>query len=546
MPNSIKYSTTAQTLALKSGNYWIGTGDVGKGPTSTTDYWNGINPPGGGYTVYLNKSSQGPSIHICNSDSDLINLTNIISGENYTTAAQCLTYYVDQVDKMAMNKTYPSIVTNGLAFLVDGGFTPSYPATGTSWYDLSGNNRNSTFVNGASWNSGGWVEFDGVDDRSTTSFGFLGNNESHEALIYSKGNVSTYNMFMGIILPYYGFWQGNQYIVQDLIGGAQVGYIAGSLSLNRWYHFLTTRSYNGTNTTLTTYINGTLSAQQTFSGAPGVIGGTWAIGNWDAPSAGSSYPFYGNVSDVKIYNRTLSSTEVSQNYYGASIVTDGLVFAIDAGNLVSYPTTGTGIYSLAGSFTASLVNGVGYSPNFGGIFDFDGSDDFIELPFDSYWNSNVFGTATNFTLECWYKPDLFKNWDTVIEKSESSGWYSRSEGPAIWTDVGSLQGVFASGVDGNPSGSVLVLSYATTTLKWYHICFTGDGTTLRLYVDGIERTSAAVSSRTVAVYNGNVGPRLGRRAFMDGQLGPTRFYTRGLSGQEVTQNFNAQRPRFGI
>ena len=59
MPNSIKYSTSAQTLALKKGNYWIGTGDVGKGPTSTTDYYNGISPSGG-YTIYLNKASGGP------------------------------------------------------------------------------------------------------------------------------------------------------------------------------------------------------------------------------------------------------------------------------------------------------------------------------------------------------------------------------------------------------------------------------------------------------------------------------------------------------
>ena len=60
MPNPIKYSASAQTLALKKGNFWIGTGDVGKGPTSTTDYYNGITPPAGGYTIYLNKASGGP------------------------------------------------------------------------------------------------------------------------------------------------------------------------------------------------------------------------------------------------------------------------------------------------------------------------------------------------------------------------------------------------------------------------------------------------------------------------------------------------------
>ncbi len=37
MPNPIKYSVSSQTLALKKGNFYIGTGDVGKGPTEVTD-----------------------------------------------------------------------------------------------------------------------------------------------------------------------------------------------------------------------------------------------------------------------------------------------------------------------------------------------------------------------------------------------------------------------------------------------------------------------------------------------------------------------------
>jgi hypothetical protein len=52
MPNAIKYNVSAETLALKKGNFWIGTGDVGKGPTSSTGYYNGITPPSGGYKYY--------------------------------------------------------------------------------------------------------------------------------------------------------------------------------------------------------------------------------------------------------------------------------------------------------------------------------------------------------------------------------------------------------------------------------------------------------------------------------------------------------------
>jgi len=194
-----------------------------------------------------------------------------------------------------------------------------------------------------------------------------------------------------------------------------------------------------------------------------------------------------------------------------------------------------------------LVNGPTYDDDNLGSLVFDGVDDYIQIPYSTYWNTNVFGAATNFTLECWYKPDLFKNWDTLIEKSESPGWYSRPEGASIWTNSTSIQGVFSSGVDSNPAGSFVIITYTTSELRWYHICFTGDGTTLRLYVDGVQRGgNASVSSRTVEVYNGNIGPRLGRRAYMDGKMASVRLYTRGLTESEVLQNYNATKGRYGL
>jgi hypothetical protein len=233
--------------------------------------------------------------------------------------------------------------------------------------------------------------------------------------------------------------------------------------------------------------------------------------------------------------------------YNPIIITDGLVFCVDAANPKSYPGTGTQWFDLTtNKRNGTLINGTGYSATDGGTLVFDGTDDFVEVPYSSYWNDNVFGTATNFTIECWYKPDVFENWDTVIEKSEASGWYSRPEGASIWINSTGIQGVYASGVDSNPAGSYVIISYTTATLKWYHICLTGDGTTLRLYVDGIERGTGLVSSRTVPVYNGSVGPRFGRRQYMAGQLASTRFYTRGLSNLEIQQNFNATRGRYGV
>ena len=99
MPNTIKYNVSAQTLALKKGNFWIGTGDVTKAPTSSTDYWNGISPPLSGYTIYLNKATQGPSIYVPTTNASLIELTNSIGSQSFTTVAQCLNWWSGRFQK---------------------------------------------------------------------------------------------------------------------------------------------------------------------------------------------------------------------------------------------------------------------------------------------------------------------------------------------------------------------------------------------------------------------------------------------------------------
>jgi hypothetical protein len=167
MPNVIKYNISTETRALKKGNFWIGTGDVDKGPTGTTGYWNGITPPAGGYTIYLDKATQDPSIYTAANDSELISLTNRIAGTSYTTAGECLSWFLTQTDKMIFNRDYEPIITDGLIMNLDAGFALSYPTMGTTLYDLSGKGNGGTLINGPTFstNGGGSIHLDGVDDR---------------------------------------------------------------------------------------------------------------------------------------------------------------------------------------------------------------------------------------------------------------------------------------------------------------------------------------------------------------------------------------------
>lgn len=136
MPNTIKYSLTTQTQALKKGNFWLGTNDIGKGPSVTTNYWNGITPPVGGYTVYLNDDAGLPSIYCPSNDSELISLTNRFFGQTFTTTGQVFEWFATQPNKLLLNKDLPAIVTDSLSMYVDTSHVSSYPKGGNKWYDL--------------------------------------------------------------------------------------------------------------------------------------------------------------------------------------------------------------------------------------------------------------------------------------------------------------------------------------------------------------------------------------------------------------------------
>jgi surface protein len=322
MPNAIKYSTSAQSLALKKGNYWIGTGDVGKGPTQSTDYWNGITPPSLGYTIYLNKDSQGPSILCPSSDSSLINLTNSISGQNFSTTETALNWYNTQTDKMVFNIDYEGIVTNGLVLNLDAGFTPSYPKGGTSWYDISSGGNNGALINGPTFSAegGGSIVFDGVDDYAAVpKQSSLVDAAQLTLTSWMKRRISTSKVIL---------YQGDSIasdVAMELWSDSNVYFEVGNLSNS--YGFTTNTStdwqylvmvFDGTQTgnsgRLKAYIDGSL-LNLTYSGTipstSGPSNSVFSIGNTQGIGGNFSD---GNISQVQIYNRALTDQEVLQNY----------------------------------------------------------------------------------------------------------------------------------------------------------------------------------------------------------------------------------------
>jgi hypothetical protein len=330
MSNPIKYSTGSETLALKKGNFYIGTGDVGKGPTSSTGYYNGITPPSGGYTIYLNKENGGPSIYTVTNDTQLISLTNSIAGQSYTTANECLVYFAGQTDKMVLNRNYEGIVTDGLVCNLDAGFTPSYPKNGTTWYDISSNGNNGTLTNGATFNSnsGGGILFDGIDDYVSVDVdSFIRNNTAYtlSSFFYYTGGSNGGAPFNVLTSPNIsntgdGFWQHLNFLngwlwrtEDDVSGEYGDSVVSPSIfSNNNYYHITVVVKTNS----LLFYVNGIListvstnfqwSRLRTDHEAYLYVGA-----GYGAPG---SYAMSGIVNIFNMYTRELSADEILQNF----------------------------------------------------------------------------------------------------------------------------------------------------------------------------------------------------------------------------------------
>jgi hypothetical protein len=329
MPNSIKYSTGAETRALKKGNFYIGTGDVEKGPTANTGYYNGISPTGG-YTIYQNRASGGPSITCPANDTELIYWTKQISGNTYSTAAECLVWFAGQSDKLCVNLDYPATITDGLVMNLDAGFTPSYPTTGTTWYDVSSGGNNGTLVNGPTFSSsgGGSIVFDGTDDTVSFSAITLGSTFTiTQTLVASASNngigympIGGGSVGGGSTYRGYVWFQTNQ-------AGATVDIVfnqdgeAGGFSftlptpLSQYTSFQYTLVKNGS--TAYFYINGNLITSRSVESAR----------NFTVRNLGWSYSSYymnRNLYSTQIYNRSLTSAEVLRNYNAQNYLGSGL------------------------------------------------------------------------------------------------------------------------------------------------------------------------------------------------------------------------------
>jgi hypothetical protein len=220
-------------------------------------------------------------------------------------------------------------------------------------------------------------------------------------------------------------------------------------------------------------------------------------------------------------------------YRGPNIVRDGLVLALDAGAVRSYPGSGTTAYNLVGSNNFTLQNGLTFNSDYGGYFKSDGSNDGLYTP-DA---SNL--DLLDFSLEGWVWWDQHKDYGSLLVKGP--GGTGNLFNYSFFFYATQIRFGFGDGT--NYRATAINISNVPIN-QWHHILGTYDGTDLKFYVNGnlINTTSPAVTPNQnsdnlniiQAVYP------------IDGRVATTRIYNRALSSTEIAQNYNAQKSRFGL
>jgi len=316
------------------------TGDVGKGPSETTGYYQAVDVPSSGYTIYLynENSSNNLSYHVANNDEELISFTNGISNQSFTSTTQCFNYYRQEPNLVLFNNNIEPIVTDGLILYLDPSKRESYPLSGTTWYNLSTNNQNTTLINGTQYsgNSGGTLKFDGVDDYVTipnqvsastevtmlfwinkvfTNYYFHMNSRNTNDRSGPQTGVGSTTPITSNGWCQVGYlWNGNTnyFIFNGSVITANTG---GKFAYDNSSAIVPFSSNNngyfaGNNAPVTNF-----SLQNSSGGNSGY---QWLNRNNKVlgilSTSGNRRPFNGEMGNVLFYDRALTSDEITQNY----------------------------------------------------------------------------------------------------------------------------------------------------------------------------------------------------------------------------------------
>jgi hypothetical protein len=558
-----KRGTMAQNLksSLESGYRW----------------WNGIEVTSSQYLIYsdtytMGTSTQANSIPVAWSTPDLTdqNLLNLINtlpprvGQTAFTSLPIALQWLQSSNKFFLIRGgTENIVKSNLEVYLDAGRFDSYIGSGTTVNDLSGNGRNSTLANGASYNTSGVGSFllDGTDDKLVGA-AFTPNITNKTLCGWVK--LSSVTQQGGGLINLQG--EAGEPFDAIVYNETGLGWGFGSTgfartswsgvketSTNQWVFMCATYANNNYNL----YRNGVLILNTTSYNAY-TYNFSCRVQMGERHTGGGGVFLAGNVACGMLYSKALSPEEVLQNFNAQKLrfgyydsVQDGLVLNLDASNYLSYPRSGTTWTDLTGKGNnGTLTNGPTFSGGTTPSIVFDGSDDYVNLgtTLNNYQRVNL-----PYTMESFVYLNTSNNNEFIIGNTwDDSGFHIRKRGSSHPPANGIRFVLVQDGSNGRGKDSVPLTS------GWYHIVGTYNGngastlSNYSLYINSSTEGTTDVSFGNPTSITPTNDTNIGRSGdatnygHLNGAVSEVMIYNRVLTPQEVIQNFESQRVNFGI
>ena len=215
------------------------------------------------------------------------------------------------------------------------------------------------------------------------------------------------------------------------------------------------------------------------------------------------------------------------------IITDGLVFNMDAANRASYPRIGVTATDTVGNVNGTLTNGASFIEENNGFFNLDGTDDYI--------STTGIDINSSYTFSIFIQPTSYNGSNPGIWRSGSS---STGNTFFIFQSSTGRPWIRQNGTDILKPSS----GFSLTLNNWVYLTIVihSGGNNVSFYVNG-ELKHDNTHSQTISLFTiNNLGFQFSESQTVAGKYANTHIYNRALSATEVLHNYDALKGRFGL
>ena len=508
-----------------------------------------------------------PSIEPLTNVSGTDLLLNTVNGANFLVDSSANNRTITNNNDVTSSPVYPFVQGSGSFNVTSSNQTYQIPISPEFTYgqgdftvEFWANQTSSGGVQGIWRNSTG---------DTTNSIGFWTITQAAGRLVVTLGNgVSSNTIQSNAVIPistwhHYAFVRNGTSFKLYVDGVAQTQTITSNISIPPQVGIMQIGNAGGTYSGFITdfrivkdkavYLNDFTPPTKPLTAIPGT---SLLLNFYNPRFTRDSSPFNHTITNTGSTSSSIASPFITARIT-SGIVTSDLQLSLDAGDVTSYPGVGTVWNDTIEGRVFNLYNGGTLSPVKTDPPTYNSANggyiEFINSKLQWAYSTNPLRGVTSYTVEGWWNPTAGSQFNLIADRFNSRWNYTLGIGQQNANKIEVTQ------VRAGVLGFITTTNNADTYLNtgWWHLCGTYNSTTnkMNLYVNGVlaavEKTPeisspfAGGAGIHMAARNDTSGPTTASN-YLTGSIAVARIYSTALTIEQVNQNYNAQKARFGL